>query len=841
MSIQLRESAPALTQAFLRELEARLGITLPADYRSFLLRHNGGTPRANWFSAAVRDEWQAARRSEGRLKALGQMHGNDAARQRWNDWHRVRWFYHVGDDDRIGSGRPDLERAYRSRPPAMPVKLLPIAETESFQINGWLCIDVSAARDRSGAIYYCPDVFAGADGLPAALVARSFDEFLESLSSLGKTEPEWLPLVQEGDLESFRHWLGQNASQLRDKDLWGWTSLDHTVFEGKWDIVRFLLEKRDVTPSMILFDAMNDGRYVVARGMLGLGVDAEFIEPALARKEPEFWTDGDTVRAFLEAGADVDHIDSQSSRGNTPLHFAARAGAIEAVRLLLARGADPTIPNAKGDLPRDLAMRAKHAEIAELLEQAAAGKRAAMPGVEAKPDAVDLHGVELLGASQGLDDEAIERMEQRQKTQLPSEYRALLRLHHGGTPRPAKFSYRDEQGNRCGCEITEFLQVESGEATLGDASDVESARDECEEWGLASELLPIARFEDEHSDGFICMSLRGKNRGAVFCFWMPRGDDSATQRIARNLSEFFALLSKAKAKSKAKVPDWVAAIERGDLGVLDRWYEAGGQAAWKTRYRGKQPVALAVEKGRTEVVRWLIARGVKAKAAYDLALEAGAPEVLLDLLDLEEVRTQVEKDVLLACRRAPKVWRSSALVRALIGAGADVNALDDSRMTPLLSAAQYGTPEVVRLLIASGARAGAWSNHGEMAIHRAALAASRSEMIQKIQILIDAGESINARAPQSTIPDEVTKKARALEIPIGEILEQGGPQASLVRALLGSIAKSPEVVAGLLAKGPVANPYLAQYQRSAADVLREIRKDVDAVAELEAYESSRRA
>jgi ankyrin repeat protein/cell wall assembly regulator SMI1 len=836
MSIQLRDTAPALSDACLSEVEARLGITLPADYRSFLLRQNGGTPLSNWFSVAVREEWLATRRSEGRLKALGQIHGNDAPRQRWKDWHRVRWFYHVGDDGRIGSERPDLERAYRSRPPAMPANLVPVAETESFQINGWLCIDVSTARDRSDAVCYCPDTIAGALGLPLAMVARSFDEFLKTMSSLGDTEPEWLPLVQDGDLNRFQRWLDQNPSHLRAKDMWGWTSLDHAAFEKKWDIVRFLLEKRDVTPSMILFDAMNDGRYVVACGMLGLGVEAEFIEPALARKEPEFWSDLDTLRAFLDAGADVDHIDSESSRGNTPLHFAARSGAIEAVRLLLARGADPAISNAKGDLPRDLAVKAKHAAIAELLEQAAAGRTSATPKLESEPDAVDLHGVELSGAFSGLDDGAIGHLEQRLKAQLPAEYRALLRLHNGGTPRPSKFSYRDEQGNRLAGEIVEFLPVGSGESDGGDAGDVESAREQCTEWGLASEQLPIARVEDEHSDGFICITLRGKNRGAIYYFSMPHGDDSASYRIGRNLSDFFALLSKAESKA----PDWVAAIERGDTGALDRWYEADGRAALKARYRGKQPAELAVEKGRTEVVRWLLMRGVKAKAAYDLALEAGAADVLLELLSLDEVKTNVPKDVLATCRRAAKVWRNRALVEVLVGAGADVNALDDLMMTPLMSAAQYGTPEVVRFLLALGARAGVWSNHGEMAIHRAALAKSRSEMIQKMQILIDAGESVNARAPQSAIPAEVKKRAQALETPIGEFLKQGGPEASFISALLGSIANSPEAMAGLFAKGPVANPYLERYERSAADVLREIRKDADAIAELEAYESSRR-
>jgi hypothetical protein len=160
------------------------------------------------------------------------------------------------------------------------------------------------------------------------------------------------------------------------------------------------------------------------------------------------------------------------------------------------------------------------------------------------------------------------------------------------------------------------LGVGAGAASLADASDVESAREHCAEWSLPSELLPIARVEDEHSDGFICISLRGKNRDGVYYFIMPSGDDSASYRIARNLSDFFALLSKAKSKA----PDWVAAIERGDLSALDRWYEAGGRPALKAGYRGKQPAELAVEKGRAAVVRWFITRGLKARAAFNSAI-----------------------------------------------------------------------------------------------------------------------------------------------------------------------------------------------------------------------------
>ena len=52
-------------------------------------------------------------------------------------------------------------------------------------------------------------------------------------------------------------------------------------------------------------------------------------------------------------------VNCQTSTGVTPLHCAAVHGRLEAIILLLDQGADVTIPDNKGKLPLDYAMKSK--------------------------------------------------------------------------------------------------------------------------------------------------------------------------------------------------------------------------------------------------------------------------------------------------------------------------------------------------------------------------------------------------------------------------------------------------------------------------------------------------
>ena len=65
-------------------------------------------------------------------------------------------------------------------------------------------------------------------------------------------------------------------------------------------------------------------------------------------------------------------VNVKNRAGQTPLHLAARGGMVEAIKDLLAAGADPSLTNGAGDMPEDVASRANNYECAAMLRSARA-------------------------------------------------------------------------------------------------------------------------------------------------------------------------------------------------------------------------------------------------------------------------------------------------------------------------------------------------------------------------------------------------------------------------------------------------------------------------------------
>ncbi|WCR54235.1 MAG: hypothetical protein PG981_001257 [Wolbachia endosymbiont of Ctenocephalides orientis wCori] len=125
--------------------------------------------------------------------------------------------------------------------------------------------------------------------------------------------------------------------------------LHYAVMAGNIEEVKFLLKKGGKV-------------YVNLKDLL----DSAPLHYAL-QKQPEFNVDDNTalliVNELLNVGAD---IYSQGDKGNTPLHNAASSNRIEAIKILLERGANPFLVNQYGGTPTDIAVAGIGAK--ELLE-----------------------------------------------------------------------------------------------------------------------------------------------------------------------------------------------------------------------------------------------------------------------------------------------------------------------------------------------------------------------------------------------------------------------------------------------------------------------------------------
>lgn len=148
MSVSMEDSYAALSPAQLEEIESRLAIELPGDYRAFLLAHNGGRP--------IPDAFQM----EGRWEMVDRFLG-----------------IHAGAHDNL----LDYVKAYAGR---LPEELLPIAH-DAF--GNLICLAVRGPEH--GGVYFWDHEWEAGMGAPpghdnVTCIAESFEAFLSSLSPL---------------------------------------------------------------------------------------------------------------------------------------------------------------------------------------------------------------------------------------------------------------------------------------------------------------------------------------------------------------------------------------------------------------------------------------------------------------------------------------------------------------------------------------------------------------------------------------------------------------------------------------------------------------------------------
>jgi hypothetical protein len=291
--VRICDSAEPVSAAQLAQIERSLDLRLPADYRLFLLRANGGVPDPNGFRYTVVDEEEGTRR---RHKA------------------KVARFFPAAELKAPGGEVKSFDPAYQGAVWwSFPDWLLPIAIVEDALEGGLLCIAVKGKRQ--GRIYYWPEQEIGEDTLHR--VADSFGSFLALLGQ-GKT--------RDSD---------PAAAAQKPRKL----SLSQAAATGQLEDVQRLLE-RGASPFEVYAYAADAGQAGIVRHLLGGGALKEVGKDALRFTEPRLWEDLEVVRGLVKAGADVNYVFFD---GTTPLHWAAQHASPEVVKYLLDCGAKPGV------------------------------------------------------------------------------------------------------------------------------------------------------------------------------------------------------------------------------------------------------------------------------------------------------------------------------------------------------------------------------------------------------------------------------------------------------------------------------------------------------------------
>lgn len=162
----------------------------------------------------------------------------------------------------------------------------------------------------------------------------------------------------------------RHRADLNIKDVWGGTALRATILHNNVDIARLLLEagadvNNYIGDSTSIGEQSGNTVLMEAVRWYGLGMD-----PTL-------------VGLLLRHGADVNFRNELSYdeecdrtttgrctfRGQTALTRAAKDGHYAVVKLLLASGANPSLPRGDGATPTEIARANGHPQIADLIEK----------------------------------------------------------------------------------------------------------------------------------------------------------------------------------------------------------------------------------------------------------------------------------------------------------------------------------------------------------------------------------------------------------------------------------------------------------------------------------------
>ena len=197
-----------LAEDVLSVFERAIGSSLPEAYRDFLMQHNGGKPKPDYFD----------------ITGSG-------------DGDRLHGVYGIHDGPEYLQLAHALE-TFRSR---LPPGIIPIADDP---FGNLICLGVSG-RHR-GKIYFWDHEKSGedvADFRALTLLTESFDEFLDGLYAW--TDPDATELetiIENNDVESLTRLLDEGFD-IESTDQFERTAIETAAIKNRPDIIKLLFEK----------------------------------------------------------------------------------------------------------------------------------------------------------------------------------------------------------------------------------------------------------------------------------------------------------------------------------------------------------------------------------------------------------------------------------------------------------------------------------------------------------------------------------------------------------------------------------------------------------------------
>ncbi|CAJ2506526.1 Uu.00g006560.m01.CDS01 [Anthostomella pinea] len=133
------------------------------------------------------------------------------------------------------------------------------------------------------------------------------------------------------------------------------------------DMLREISSRDGATPAEILAAARDEGKATCLHmaAANGHAKTVTLILSHLPSGESVTAATTATSQSSPESSAETPYINVQNSFGNSALHWACLGGHLDVVKLLLSRGASPTVANDKDQIPLDLAAFNNHMHVVE--------------------------------------------------------------------------------------------------------------------------------------------------------------------------------------------------------------------------------------------------------------------------------------------------------------------------------------------------------------------------------------------------------------------------------------------------------------------------------------------